>query len=88
MSDDHVTILGVLHMHTKFLLVGNVFLSSCQRPKWVVTWATYSFFESQNLCFNAERHPYTGNLSLETSGDSKNRFLHCGDVIGLQSPVD
>ena len=27
-----------------------------------------------------KRHPYTGNLNSETSGDSKNAFLHCGDV--------
>ena len=26
-------------------------------------------------------HPYTGNLNRETSGDSKNAFLHCGDVL-------
>ncbi len=32
-----------------------------------------------------KRHPYTGNLNSETSGDSKNTFLHCGDVRGLQS---
>jgi len=27
-----------------------------------------------------KRHPYTGNLNSETSGDSQNAFLHCGDV--------
>jgi len=30
-----------------------------------------------------KRHPYTGNLNLETSGDSKNAFLHCQDLVGL-----
>ena len=25
-------------------------------------------------------HPYTGNLTSEKPGDSKNAFLHCGDV--------
>ena len=30
-----------------------------------------------------KRHPYTGNLNRETSGDSKNAFLHWGDVLGL-----
>jgi hypothetical protein len=30
----------------------------------------------------SKRHPYTGNLDSETSGDSKNAFLHCGDVRG------
>ena len=29
-----------------------------------------------------KRHPYTGNVNSETSGDSKNAFLHCGDVLG------
>ncbi len=28
-----------------------------------------------------KRHPYTGNLDSETAGDSKNAFLHCGDVL-------
>ncbi len=28
-----------------------------------------------------KRHPYTGNLTPETSGDSKNTVLHCGDVF-------
>ncbi len=32
-----------------------------------------------------KRHPYTGNLNSETSGDSKNAFLHCGDVLGKAS---
>ncbi len=27
-----------------------------------------------------KRHPYTGILNSEMSGDSKNVFLHCGDV--------
>ena len=26
-------------------------------------------------------HPYTANLNSETSEDSKNAFLHCGDVL-------
>ncbi len=28
-----------------------------------------------------KRHSYTRNLNSETSGDSKNAFLHCGDVL-------
>ncbi len=28
-----------------------------------------------------KRHPYTKNLNSETSGDSKNALLHCGDVL-------
>ena len=31
-----------------------------------------------------KRHPYTGILNRETSGDSKNAFLHCNDVSGLR----
>ncbi len=33
-----------------------------------------------------KRHPYTGNLNRETTGDSKNVFLHCGDILGQQGP--
>ncbi len=28
-----------------------------------------------------KRHPYTRNLNRETPGDSKNAFLHWGDVL-------
>ena len=28
-----------------------------------------------------KRHPIAGNLNRETSGDSKNTFLQCGDVL-------
>ena len=28
-----------------------------------------------------KRHPYTGNLNSETSGDSNNTLLHCGDAL-------
>ena len=31
--------------------------------------------------FNQKRHPYAGNLNLETPGDSKTAFLHCGDTL-------
>ncbi len=27
-------------------------------------------------------HPYTGDLNLETPGDSNDAFLHRGDVVG------
>ena len=30
-----------------------------------------------------KRHSYTRNLNSETSGDSKNAFLHCGDGLVL-----
>ncbi len=29
-----------------------------------------------------KRHPCTGNLTSETSGDRKTALLHCGDVLG------
>ena len=32
-------------------------------------------------------HPYTGNLNRETSGDSKDVFLHCGDVVAITHAV-
>ena len=28
-----------------------------------------------------KRHPHTGNLNRETSGDSKLVFLHCGGIL-------
>ena len=28
-----------------------------------------------------KHHLYTGNLNLETPGDSKDGFLHCGDIF-------
>ena len=31
------------------------------------------------------RHPYTGNLNSEMPGDSKNAFLHWGDVSALKN---
>ncbi len=33
--------------------------------------------------FIQKHHPYTGNLNRETSGDSTNAFVHCGDVSAL-----
>ncbi len=30
-----------------------------------------------------KRHPYAGIINSETSGDSKNAFLHCGDAVGV-----
>ncbi len=37
-------------------------------------------FNPKTSIFIQRRHPYTGDLNSETSGDSKNTFLHCGDV--------
>ncbi len=41
----------------------------------------HSSFQSQNVYLVQKRRPYTGNLNSETSGDSKNAFLHCGNVL-------
>ncbi len=39
-------------------------------------------FQSQNAYFSSETiHPYTGILNSGTPGDSKNAFVHCGDVM-------
>jgi len=50
-----------------------------------------SSFPSRNVHFNSEtpiliqkRPFYSGNLNWETSGDSKNAFLHWGDILVLQ----
>ena len=39
--------------------------------------------QSQDVYFNSKCHSYTRNLNSETSGDSKNAFLHCGDGLVL-----
>ncbi len=39
-------------------------------------------FYSQNIYFNSDCHPYTGNINSETPGNSQNAFLQCGDVFG------
>ena len=36
--------------------------------------------ETSNLI--QTRHPYTGNLNKETSGDGENASLRCADVVG------
>ncbi len=40
-----------------------------------------ALFNPETSILFQKRHPYTGNLNRETSGDSKNAFLHCGDVL-------
>ncbi len=42
-------------------------------------------FSIPNRLFSIQkRHPCTGNLHSEAPGDSKNAFLHLGDVLELQ----
>ncbi len=52
------------------------------------SWRTAQSWCGHKALFNPEtsvliqkHHPYTGILNSETSGDSKNEFLHCGDVV-------
>ena len=42
-----------------------------------------SFFRSRNVCFIQKRHPYTGTLNSETSGDSNILFPHRGDILAF-----
>ena len=44
---------------------------------WVV-----AVFNPEVSSLTQKRHPYTWNLNSKRSGDSKNAFLHCGDVSG------
>ena len=48
---------------------------SQQRKAALLNFKMYSLIQ--------EHHPYTGTLNSETSGDSENTFLHCGDIQGL-----
>ncbi len=40
-------------------------------------------FNPEMSILSHKRHPYTGNLNSEMFGDSKDVFLHCGDVLAL-----
>jgi len=40
-----------------------------------------TLFKPETSISIQKRHPYTRNLNSETSGDSKNVCLHCGDVL-------
>ena len=44
-----------------------------------------ALFKTETSILSQKRHPYTGNLNSGTSGDTKNAFLHCGDVSALYS---
>ena len=65
--DRPMYLLGYLASQSKVYLIDKVALSD---PK------TYILIQ--------RRHPYAGNkLNSETSEDSKNAFLYCGDVAGV-----
>ena len=40
-----------------------------------------ALFNPKTSILIQKRHPYNGNLKSETLGDSKNEFLHWGDVL-------
>ncbi len=40
-------------------------------------------FNPEMSILSHKRHPYTENLNSEMFGDSKDVFLHCGDVLAL-----
>ncbi len=42
-----------------------------------------ALFKTETSILSQKRHPYTGNLNSGTSGDTKNAFLHCGDVSAI-----
>ncbi len=44
-----------------------------------------ALFNPETSILIQKRHPYTGNLVSEKSGDSKNAFLHCGDVLAMHN---
>ncbi len=43
--------------------------------------SSVALFNPETSILIQKRHPYTVNLNSETSGDSKNAFLRCGDVF-------
>ena len=46
----------------------------------------FALFNPETSILVQKRHPYTGNLNRETSGDNKNAFPHWGDVLELRDP--
>ena len=44
-------------------------------------------FNPETSSLIQKRHPYTRNLNSETPGDSKNAFLHWGDILKQQIVV-
>ncbi len=54
---------------------------SCWKT-WPVGVFCNALFNPEASIFIQKRHPYTGNLNPKTSGDSKNTFLHCANVLG------
>ena len=44
------------------------------------------YCNSEMSSLNWKSNPYTGNLNSEAPGDSKNAFLHCGDLYTSTTP--
>ncbi len=61
---------------------GRFQLVPCQHPHLQIIEA---LFNPKTSVLIQRRHPYTGNVNSETSGDSRNALLHCGDVIRRSS---
>jgi len=82
---DHCHVALHLHQHVRF---GNVdkLTENCSELTLQGSNACCvdpaALFHPKTFIWNQKRHPYTGNLASETSGDSKFVFLHCGDVFG------
>ncbi len=75
-------------MHEQYKLVfaaqASCWLHKMHMPAQMVFSSAEALLNPETSVFIQERHPYTGNLNSETSGDSINAFLHCGDVLGLR----
>ena len=48
---------------------------------FIVTTVTKYNSSIQSPPKKQKKHPHTGNLNSEPSGDSENAFLHCGDIL-------
>ncbi len=64
-------------LSAELLVINLIDLGLCQP----LLWDQPALFNPKTSILIQKRHPYTGKLSSETSGDSKNAFLHCGDVL-------
>jgi len=63
-------------------------LTNCKTNRAVVEGMSKEpneLFSILKLVLIQKRHPYTGNLNSETPGDSKNAFLHWGDVLDVHN---
>ena len=80
-NDDHNVCAGLLTMrHYRACLVSSE-QSVIAVYRCVLLCRIFQLFSIQKCIFLIQRYyHYTGNVTSEASGDSKNVFLHCGDV--------